>query len=100
MDLTRQSDEASCAETVGTEICPAVTVINLFRRNSMSNDEIMNEALQRIAQGDDPELLVHFINDDPRQGLSNGITLREYQRGGYISLYYRLKDLAEFGIIN
>lgn len=60
----------------------------------MTTNKIMLEAQERIAQGDDPELLVHFINDDPKQGLSNGITLREYQKGGYLSLYYRLKDLA------
>jgi len=57
-------------------------------------NKILEEAQTRIEQGDDPELLVHFIDDDPERGMSNGITLREFQRGGYISRYYRLKDLA------
>jgi hypothetical protein len=57
-------------------------------------NKILEEAKERIERGDDPELLVHFIDDDPERGMSNGITLREFQRGGYISRYYRLKDLA------
>jgi len=57
-------------------------------------NKILEEAQTRIEQGDDPELLVHFIDDDPERGMSNGITLREFQRGGYIGRYYRLKDLA------
>ena len=57
-------------------------------------NKILEEAQTRIEQGDDPELLVHFIDDDPERGMSDGITLREFQRGGYISRYYRLKDLA------
>ena len=57
-------------------------------------NKILEEAQTRIERGDDPELLVHFIDDDPERGMSNGITLREFQRGGYIGRYYRLKDLA------
>lgn len=52
--------------------------------------DLYREAQERIEAGESPENLVHFINDDPRQGLSSGITLEEYQRGGYISRYYRL----------
>ena len=57
-------------------------------------NKILEEAKERIERGDDPELLVHFIDDNPARGMSNGITLREFQRGGYIGRYYRLKDLA------
>jgi hypothetical protein len=57
-------------------------------------NKILEEAQTRIDTGDDPELLVHFIDDDPERGMSNGITLREFQRGGYIGRYYRLADLA------
>ena len=57
-------------------------------------NKILEEAQARIDAGNDPELLVHFIDDDPARGMSNGITLKEFQRGGYISRYYRLKDLA------
>ena len=57
-------------------------------------NKILEEAKERIERGEDPELLVHFIDDDPERGMSNGITLEEFQRGGYISRYYRLKDLA------
>ena len=57
-------------------------------------NKILEEAQTRIEQGDDPELLVHFIDDDPERGMSNGITLKEFQRGGYIGRYYRLGDLA------
>ena len=60
----------------------------------MVKNTVLEEAKERIERGDDPELLVHFIDDDPERGMSNGITLREFQRGGYIGRYYRLKDLA------
>jgi hypothetical protein len=62
---------------------------NVFIRNT-----VLEEAQARIERGEDPELLVHFIDDNPARGMSNGITLEEFQRGGYISRYYRLKDLA------
>ena len=57
-------------------------------------NKILEEAKERIERGEDPELLVHFIDDNPARGMSNGITLREFQKGGYISRYYRLGDLA------
>ena len=57
-------------------------------------NKILQDAKERIERGEDPELLVHFIDDNPARGMSNGITLEEFQRGGYISRYYRLKDLA------
>lgn len=53
------------------------------------------EARARIAQGEDPDLMVHCIDDNPERGLSGGITADELRRGGYISRYYRLGDLAE-----
>ena len=52
------------------------------------------EAAARIAAGESPDLMVHFIDDNPARGLSSGLTLEEYRRGGYISRYYRLGDLA------
>jgi len=39
-------------------------------------------------------LLVHFIDDDPTQGLSSTITLEEFQKGGYISTYYLVNQVA------
>ena len=56
--------------------------------------ELHMEATERVEAGESPENLVHFINDDPRQGLSSGITLEEYQRGGYIGRYYRLGNFT------
>ena len=52
------------------------------------------EAAARIAAGEDPDLMVHFIDDNPYRGLSSGLTPEEHQRGGYTSRYYRLGDLA------
>lgn len=52
------------------------------------------EAAARIAAGEDPDRMVHFIDDNPARGLSSGLTPEEYRRGGYISRYYRLGDLA------
>ena len=52
------------------------------------------EAADRIAAGESPDMLVHFIGDDPARGLSSGLTPEEYRRGGYTSRYYRLGDLA------
>lgn len=52
------------------------------------------EAADRIAAGEDPNLMVHFIDDNPARGLSSGLTPEEYRRGGYTSRYYRLADLA------
>ena len=52
------------------------------------------EAAARIAAGESPDLMVHFIDDNPYRGLSSGLTPEEYRRGGYTSRYYRLGDLA------
>ena len=52
--------------------------------------DLYREAQERIEAGESPENLVHFIGDDPRRGLSSGITDEEFARGGYISRYYRL----------
>ena len=52
------------------------------------------EAAARIAAGEDPDLMVHFIDDKPARGLSSGLSPQEYRRGGYTSRYYRLGDLA------
>jgi hypothetical protein len=52
------------------------------------------EAARRVAEGEDPELMVHCIGDSPASGLSSGITRAELARGGYMSRYYRLGDLA------
>jgi hypothetical protein len=55
---------------------------------------IAAEAARRVAEGEDPEALVHLIDDNPERGLSSGITRAEHAREGYISRYYRLGDLA------
>jgi len=52
------------------------------------------EARARIEAGEDPERMVHCIDDNPARGLSMGLTRAEWARGGYISRYYRLGDLA------
>lgn len=54
----------------------------------------VKEARARIAAGEDPDSMVHFIDDNPARGLSSGLTPEELQRGGYTSRYYRLGDLA------
>lgn len=58
-------------------------------------DELHAEATERINNGESPDNLVHFINDDPRQGLSSGITDEEFQKGGYIGRYYRLEYFSD-----
>jgi hypothetical protein len=49
------------------------------------------QALQRLQDGDSPDGLHHWIED---HGLSSPITLKEYQQGGYISVYYTLSQWA------
>lgn len=56
--------------------------------------EVEAEARARIDAGEDPDFWVHCIDDNPERGLSDGITADELRRGGYISRYYRLGDLA------
>ena len=56
--------------------------------------EVEAEARARIEAGEDPDIMVHCIDDNPERGLSDGITVDELRRGGYISRYYRLGDLA------
>lgn len=51
------------------------------------------KALAFVQQGKG-EMLSHFINDDPDQGLSSPITLEDYQKGGYISAYYFVDQIA------
>lgn len=52
------------------------------------------EARARIDAGEDPNLMVHCIDDNPERGLSSGITRADLARGGYTSRYYRLGDLV------
>ena len=52
------------------------------------------EAARRVADGEDPDRMVHLIDDHPARGLSSGLTPEEHQRGGYTCRYYRLGELA------
>lgn len=54
----------------------------------------IKEAKKRIAEGESPEGLVHFIDDRPSRGLSSAITHEEWVRGGYTSRYYTLREIA------
>lgn len=57
--------------------------------------DLCNEAQDRIAEGESPDNMVHFIDDNPARGLSSGLTRAELQRGGYTAHYMRLGDIAE-----
>jgi len=49
-------------------------------------------AAARIARGENPDGLVHTLCDG--EDLSSSITREDYQRGGYISSYSTLAEVA------
>ena len=56
----------------------------------------ITEAQERIDSGEAPSSLVHEIwhSNESYYGLSSSITVEDYQRGGYTSRYYSLRELA------
>ena len=61
-------------------------------------NETQQIARESIAFGEDPEGLVHVIHFDGGITLSSSISLEDYQRGGYTSVYYTLGYLAGFTV--
>ena len=55
------------------------------------------EAQDRIARGESPAGMVHFIDDNPERGLSSAISFEDFARGGYTSHYFALGDIATWG---
>lgn len=54
------------------------------------------EAEEFVLQGKG-DWLAHFIDDDHSggRGISNPLRFEDWQRGGFTSSYYRIKDIAE-----
>ena len=61
------------------------------------NTNFQFDAQHRINAGEDPQTMVHIT--DSRE-LSSGITLEQYQRGGYTSAYKTLAEVAASGCWN
>jgi len=57
----------------------------------MNSTQLKALALVKQGKGD---MLSHFINDDPDQGFSSPITIDDYSKGGYTSVYYFLNEIA------
>jgi hypothetical protein len=72
-----------------------------YTLGSLLLQKASKEAKKLIAEGEDPEGMVHFIFDDNDDGewsfigLSSPLSLEEYQKGGYIEDYVALWSLAE-----
>lgn len=61
-----------------------------------TNYAVAEEAQRRIDDGEDPSRLVHPLTDPDGDiwDISSSISIAEYQKGGYISTYFTLQEVA------
>ena len=58
------------------------------------NTSFQFDARKRIEAGEDPRALVHIADN---RELSSSISLEDFQRGGYVSTYKTLEEVASSG---